>query len=520
MSIILCFTVFIFFFSAGVKADFVMTNELELINNSVSGPGSNNSILSEGFSFKGDFNFTKRQELNNYDFLLNMGLNTRGDVQSNQQEFNLSRFKARFKNQENDSIFNVGDTFEFFDQYVLNSSLKGISYKQNITTRDSFTFVYGYDYPGWDDIFSDECQAITRRSLGINYKNNRGNKINWGISLLNTDDIEAVDADDILYNNNIYGLSWEYLPIAGLTVRGSSAYGSTEESDGNNYSGTAHKVKIFSSAKEGRASIDYERVEPEFKTLLGSATNDVEKYRFSLLYRYSRKINYNFDYTYYHDNINKQKEDTTYYCKPSAGVSIKHLFDRRYASTSLKYNYNKKETTTKKIEDNIFSINYRDRFKLLDVNMNVNYAQEEEKVDSDINKENEITYNLSLSTRKRMEKYILRPVLRFGYFKNDDEEEDNSNSNFEKSLELGFDIPAKKISSSLKLGEREALSDSSEDNSKLFANLSIYYRPQFLDKYNRGRVYLKLKYNDVNYSENVDENFSENTVTTGINFGF
>ena len=518
-STILCFAVFIIFVSTVVQANFIIKNDIEIINNSVSGPGSDNSIFSEGVSYNGKINLTKREKLDKYDFLFNMDINTREDTNFN-QELTLSRLRARFKSQENGSVINIGDTFEFFDQYVLNSSLKGLSYKQKINDINSISLVYGYNYSAWKDILSDNQELIERKSWGVNYKNNSSEIIKWGFSLLNTNDQGNVDTDEIFYDNNVYGLNWEYIPMAGLTVKGSSAYGDTEESSGSSYSGAAHKLKIFSSAREGKASIDYERVEPDFKTLLGSATSDKEKYKFSLLYRYSKKINYNFDYIYFHDNLAGQKEDTSYNYKPGVGVSIKRLFNRRYASANIKYNYKGKTKADKEDKNDIYSINYRDRFKLIDVNMNLNYTKGELKDNNDFNGENELSYNLSLATRKRMENYILRPVLRFGYFNSNDEDEGSNNTNFEKSLEMGLNIPDKKISSNLKFGEKEALNDNAEDNNKFFVTLNFNIRPVFLEKYKQGRLYLKFRYNDLQYSESEDKNFTENSLTIGANFGF
>ncbi len=506
--------------TAGSAAESTVVSDIEMISEDVTGPGSNNSIYDNGISYNGSLNFTNRSEIKKYDLLFNLNLRSQEDMQSSEQVLLLSRLRASLSSKDNNSVFNIGDTFEYFDQYVLNSSLKGVSYKYKTEKNDALTFIFGYDYPRWENVFNDDYQAISRRSMGLDYKNSGHELFKWGFSVLNTDDEKAIEPGDILYKNNLIGLNWEYLPIPGLTVQGSSAYGKTEEKGSESYSGTAHKIRIFSNASEGRASIDYERVAPQFKTLLGSATADREKYKASLLYRYSDRINYNFDYLYFHDNLDGQKGVTTHNYKPGIGVSVKRIFDRRYASAGLKYNLNIKEAGEKKIDEDIIAVNYRDRFKMIDLNMNINYAQEKAEIEDDISQENELTYNLSLSTRKRMEGYILRPVLRLGYFKNNDEVEDENDVNFEKSLELGLDIPDKRISSSIRLGEREAKRDAGEDNNKLFADLSIYYRPEFLDKYNQGRVYLRYRYNDLSYSENKDNDLRENSLTAGINLGF
>lgn len=516
-----CFILLLFcFLTPVISAESMVVSEIELTTNNVTGPGSNNSIIENGFKYNTNFNFTNRSEMENHNFLFNLGLKNQQNMKSKEQMLSLSRLKASFNQKDGSSVINIGDTFEFFDQYVLNSSLKGLSYKHNTPAEESITFIYGYDYPRWENFFKDEFQAISRRSLGLNFKKNDNQLFKWGLSLLNTGDEKAVNEDDILYNNNVYGFNWEYLPMPALTVKGSSAYGYTEEKGQKSYAGTAHKISIFSNAEEGRASIDYERVEPDFRTLLGSANNDIEKYKASLLYRYSKEINYNFDYIYFHDNLDGQKVNTTYNHKPGVGVTIKRIFNRRYASTNLKYNLNLKEIGERKKRDNTISLNYRDRFKLVDLSLNLNYSGKNTTVDSEASRQNDMTYNLSLANRSRMDKYILRPVLRLGYFKNDNEDEENSKTNFEKSLEIGVDIPDHRISSSLRFGERDIFRDDGEDNNKFFVNLGFYYRPGFLEKYNQGRISLNFKYNDLRFDENEDKNLQENSITTSINFGF
>jgi hypothetical protein len=517
---VLCFIlIYVFIAVVNVKADSIVLSEVELISNDVSGPGANNSILNDGFKYNGNFNYTNRNEMDKYNFLFNIGLNTQEDRISEEQDLLISRLKASISSKDNSSVFNIGDTFEYFDQYVLNSSLKGISYKYNSPNNGNFKFVFGYDYPRWENIFNDDYQAVSRKSWGMNYNNRQNEKFKWGLSLLKTNDEKGVNDNDILYDNDIYGFNWEYYPIQGLTVKGSSAYGDTEESENDSFSGTAHKIKIFSNAKEGRASIDYERVEPGFKTLLGSATADRVKYKGSLLYRYSERINYNFDYIYFYDNLDGTKSSTTYYHKPGLGVSIRHIFNRRYASTSFKYNLNKKESDDMLVKDNRYTVNYRDRFKLLDMRISMSYSDQESELGDDLKKEDELTSNISLSTRKTINKYILRPTLRFGYFNNDNETEDISNSSFEKSFELGLDIPESRINSSIRFGEKEDNREE-EDIRKLFANFSFYYRPLFLEKYNQGRIYLRLKYNDLSYSENSDKDIRENSISSGITINF
>ncbi len=69
--------------------------------------------------------------MNKYNFLFNRGLNTQEDGIRDEQDLLFSRLKASISSKNNLSVFNIGDTFEYFDQYVLNSSLKGISYKYN-----------------------------------------------------------------------------------------------------------------------------------------------------------------------------------------------------------------------------------------------------------------------------------------------------------------------------------------------------------------------------------------------------
>lgn len=191
---VLCFIlIYVFIAVVNVKADSIVLSEVELISNDVSGPGANNSILNDGFKYNGNFNYTNRNEMDKYNFLFNIGLNTQEDRISEEQDLLISRLKASISSKDNSSVFNIGDTFEYFDQYVLNSSLKGISYKYNSPNNGNFKFVFGYDYPRWENIFNDDYQAVSRKSWGMNYNNKQNEKFKWGLSLLKTNDEKGVN---------------------------------------------------------------------------------------------------------------------------------------------------------------------------------------------------------------------------------------------------------------------------------------------------------------------------------------
>ena len=110
---VLCFIlIYVFIAAVNVKADSIVLSEVELISNDVSGPGANNSILNDGFKYNGNFNYTNRNEMDKYNFLFNMGLNTQEDRISEEQDLLISRLKASISSKDNSSVFNIGDTFE------------------------------------------------------------------------------------------------------------------------------------------------------------------------------------------------------------------------------------------------------------------------------------------------------------------------------------------------------------------------------------------------------------------------
>nr|NJM03112.1 hypothetical protein [Desulfobacula sp.] len=92
---------------------------------------------------------------------------------------------------------------------------------------------------------------------------------------------------------------------------------------------------------------------------------------------------------------------------------------------------------------------------------------------------------------------------------------------YEYSLGLGVDIPDRKITSDIRVGmnklEKEAAG--TDDSLKTFANVSLYYRPDFLAKLNQGLLFLRASVNDFNYTTETRD-FRETSITSGINIQF
>ena len=126
-----------------------------------------------------------------------------------------------------------------------------------------------------------------------------------------------------------------------------------------------------------------------------------------------------------------------------------------------------------------------------------------------------------LSSRHTFEKLILKPSLYLGGWTASDELADTRDKIYEYSLGLGLDVPDWKLTSDFRMGmnklEKEAAG--TDDSLKTFANMSIYYRPDFLATLNQGMLFLRASINDFNYTTGTRD-FRETSITSGLNIQF
>lgn len=522
--LVLCMMILVFKSFAYAEGEIHLSNEFSFTYNDVSGPGSASSSLTEGGRYLNVLGISGNGKLNQFDYNFNLGGKATDDSRNDIKRVSLTNLQGRITNKIH--TLNLGDTFESFTQYSLSTALKGGSYRyfDEALKLPEITIIYGVAYPRWDNVWRDEkTKTIERQAYGGRIKYNFTPELWAGLSMVKSEDDKRIRTTDSLYDNGIYALDMEYRPIPGLTIRADAAFNNTELSrqEGVAYSkthGSAYKITATGDANPSRVSLEYERVSPDFVTLLGSATADREKFKAKWRYKWTKNVNLNTGFLWYRNNLEGQRRDgRTDYYKPEIGLTVKKLFKRQYSSADISYKLNiteKNDSTTK--VDQIVNLNYRDRFGIFDSDTNLGYTSYDTRQAAKA-RNKEFTYNTSLNSRHTVGEFILKPALYLGGWTSRDELADTSDMIYEYSLGLGVDVPKQNITSNIKIGQNKLEKDTGDDSQKTFANASIYYKPKFLKKLNNGMLFVRANVNDFRYTTGTRD-FRETSITTGLNF--
>lgn len=510
-----------------VKAanEFHLSNEFSYTYNDISGPGSSQSSLRQGFSYLNMLNMNDLGKYKDFDYTLNFGLKLTDDPNNDIQTASITNLQGRITNKIH--TLNMGDTFETFSQYALSTAIKGASYKfvKENTYIPEVALVYGYAYPRWDNafaIYNGPVKAIARQVTGARLKENLGPNFFAGLSYVQSQDNDRVVETDSLYLNRAYTMDFEYRPIPGLIVSGEGSLSDQKESPGNNAvddttrHGTAYKLTAVGDQDPSRVTLEYERISPDYTTLVGSVTPDREKAKAKWRYKHTKNVSANFGFLWFRDDLDGQKtQGRTDYYKPEIGLTLKRLLGRPYSVTDIAYKLDIASNNHSENYNHIVTMNYQDQlFGFLDTDTNLGYTLYDNKI-SAIERNNEFTYNTSLSSRHTLGMVVLKPSMYLGGWTQRSELVVSSDQIYEYSAGIGIDIPDWKITSNLKAGQNRLDKSTGQETDKTFASLNINYRPAFLKKLNQGMLFLRAKLNDFSYTV-ADNNYRETSITAGL----
>ncbi|MBN2418529.1 MAG: hypothetical protein JXL81_04035 [Deltaproteobacteria bacterium] len=508
-------------------AEIHVSNEFTYTYNNITGPGKSQSSLTDGHSYLDVLGVSGNGEFRSFDYNFNIGAQFTDDRRTDPQSFLLTNLKAGITNGVH--TVTLGDTFRAFSQYSLSTSLKGglYSFRQEDSGLPQFDLIYGYAHPRWDNfhgMWDSHIDTIKREVFGGKISYSLLDDLKAGLSVVSTDDSERVNDTDELYDITTYALDWEYTPIPGLTVTGESSFADTTYSASStaanvDMDGSAHKLTATGDGGPSRVTLEYERVSPDYRTVVGSATPDREKAKFRWRYKYDSLSTITTGFLWYRNNLDGDLATRSDHYRPEISMLTRRVFGRKYASTDVSYKLDiTEENKSGSRVDHIVNVNYRDRFGIFDSDSNIGFTSYEYK-NAPRQKNKETTWNTSLSARFHKEKYILKPNLRLGVWTSRDELTSLSDKIYEYSLGTGFDIPSVKITSNIKIGQNKLEKDNGTDSLKGFARLDIFYRPEFLSGFQYGMIFLKAFINDYNYDIN-NNDFRETSVSTGVNIQF
>jgi hypothetical protein len=500
-----------------------ISNELELNYNNVSGAGAAQSTLTEKFNLIENIQLNQGVDAEKRSYWLNLGGRGTDDRTVDLRPLSLTNLQLKMGSGPN--RWTLGDTFEFFSQYTLSSSLKGLAYTFDSDSDriPAVTLIYGVGYPRWDSFYGPaRVKSIRRQAYGVRAAQQLGDAWTFGLQLLQVDDSKRVNPTDPLYEGPVYGFDWQYKPFEGLMIAGESAFSNADESPGVgaaeiSRNGSAHRIIFDGQGDNIRLNVEYERVSPGFITLLGSATSDRERVRARWRQRNGKNTTMNLGFIWFRDNLSDQKAFSTAHWRPEVGFAQRRLFNRVYASGDVAYRYDTSNGGGRKAKNHYFDLGYRDRFGTMDFETRaglINY-----NTDPGIRDSNEYTLNATLGTRKTMGSVIYRPQLFLGTWLAKDDLTGFEDRVYETSVGLGLDFPESNISANVKLGTHRLLRDGGDDNDRLFANLGVYWRPPASLGMTDQTLYFRIAFNDYDNTDD-SRDFTETTWAVGIRFDY
>ena len=507
------------------QAELHFSNDFSFTVNEITGSGKEQSSLTDGFSYLNLMGANGTGVVKGFDYHFNIGTRLTDDRRIDDQTFIFTNLQARLT--DNKHFFNFGDTFQSFSQYALSTSVKGGSYRfsQEDDAFPEITLIYGYANPRWDNFRGfgeDRVDALIREVTGGKLSHAFFDSMKAGFSVVRTDDKDRVNPEDELNEIMAYTVDWEYDPIPGLTFLWESSFSDavvswSDEEDSTEFEGDAHKIMAIGDGGPSRVTLEYEKVSPDFRTVVGAATPDREKAKARWRYKATRRHTVTTGFLWYRDDLDDLKDYRTDHYKPTISLSTRRIFNRQYASTDLSYRMNitRIDNDTTSRTDQVVNLNYRDRFGIVDSDSNLGFSLYDVKQTPD-DKSFEYIYNTTINSRHHAGLFVFKPSVNLGGWTFRRELEETTDQIYEYAVGLGVDVPEKKITSNLKAGHNRLIKDEGDDSAKLFARLSVFYRPDWFIAGNRSMLFLRALVNDFDYDAD-ERSFRETGFTMGMN---
>lgn len=492
-------------------------NDTSIIFTDLSGPGQSSSSLTEGHRFYSVLDLKSRGKLGSYEYSLGLGFKATNDERRDKEKFSLTNLRGRLSNKIH--TLNMGDTYESFSKYALNTAIKGVSYHyQNHENRaPEITLLGGIAYSRWDNFWGTD--ATERKLIGARVRQDLNPDLWVAASVVTIKDTDR-NFGSSLYDGNTLTFDLEYQPLPGLTLVTEGSFSSIDEdqltSGTVKHNGQAYRIEAIGDQDPSRVVLEYERVDPDYLTVVGSATADREKAKVHWRYKYSQRLTIISAFLWYRDNLDGQLAVRTQHYKPEIKVSLRRMFHRRYARGSVSYKFDRSYSANASTKNHYISASYRDRFGIFNSTTNLGFTFYETETQRE---NNEFIANTSLNTRITKGIFIWKPSLNLGTWRSVNELVDETDYTYEYSLGLGCDIPSKKITSQLKVGQHKLHKKSADNSEKLFASLNIYYRPRLFAKLKNSTLYLRGLVNDYTYTTS-SRDFREDRLIAGFNLRF
>ena len=525
-------TALLFFFAlawapATAQGEFHASNEFSAVGNEIKGPGKSASSLTRGLNYLEVLNIYGNGTRGAWNYNYTVGGKATDDMRNDSRKLSLTNIQGRAAN--NVHTLTAGDVFEAFSQYALATSLKGASYRflKEGTKLPEVTAIFGWAYPRWDSVWKDPLtRTVNRQAAGLRVKESFNGDLWAGLSAVSAKDTGRITSGDALYDAKNYTFDFGYIPMPGLNAAGEYSASDAELSASagaarTSSKGSAARLELVGDADPSRVSLEYENVEPDFYSALGSASPDRRKVKTRWRYKHTKRVTFTSGLLWYRNNLDdKRTAGTTSNWKPDLSAAIKKPFaSRPYSFADLSYRFDRKYGGGSSGADHYLNANYRDRLGELDSDTNLGYTLYRTK--TAVRDAREVNFNTSLNSRLQGDSIVLKPSINLGTWYSKDELADETDKLYEYSLGLGLEAPGANFTGDLRLG-RNMLRKSAagtDDSDKFFAALGAYWRPKLMARLNDSTFFLRAGFNDYAFTT-TSRNFREKSVTVGLNTSF
>ena len=525
-------TALLFFFAlawapATAQGEFHASNEFSAVGNEIKGPGKSASSLTRGLNYLEVLNLYGNGTRGAWNYNYTVGGKATDDMRNDSRKLSLTNIQGRAAN--NVHTLTAGDVFEAFSQYALATSLKGASYRflKEGTKLPEVTAIFGWAYPRWDSVWKDPLtRTVNRQAAGLRVKESFNGDLWAGLSAVSAKDTGRITSGDALYDAKNYTFDFGYIPMPGLNAAGEYSASDAELSASagaarTSSKGSAARLELVGDADPSRVSLEYENVEPDFYSALGSASPDRRKVKARWRYKYTRQVTFTSGLLWYRNNLDKTRTaGTTRNWKPEFSAAIKKPFSGRpYSFAHLSYKFDRKYGGGSSGADHYLNANYRDRFAQLDSDTNLGYTLYKTK--TGVRDAKEVNFNTSLNSRHQVKAMVFKPSVNLGAWYARDELAEETDKLYEYSLGLGLEAPDAGLTGDLRLGANmlRKSAANTDDSDKFFATLGAYWRPALPAMLKDSTIFLRAGYNGYAFTTS-SRNFREKSVTVGINTSF
>jgi hypothetical protein len=497
---------------------FRVENDFYLQHNDISGPSASSSMLTNGLTYYNLISIYTKGRFEGFDYNINAGLKLTDDERKDIKKLSLFTLSGQIKG--NNQVLDLGDFFRSYSKYSLNTSLKGAGYTYTLDNGDTLDVTYGLAIPRWDSFWSNEVESTDREVYGIRYNKKVTDKLEIGFDAVKTHDSNGVVANIPLYDTSLVTINSTYRPIPGLKLYGEFSHSQNETDDGTTNEknkGNALFLQAIGNKNPSRVQLEFERIDPDFKTVTGSATPDREKAKATWRYKITPKTTMNTGFLWFRDNLDGDKTETTHTYRPNIGFTFKDVFERQYAVVDINYKLNMIDRANK-TSDDMFDLNYRDRFGIVYSDIGLAYTLYD--TSNGERSQKEFRFNSTFNTRHTLDDLVLKPSIMLGTWDMNDELDINGNNQYyQAAVGLGFDIPSKKITTNLRVGKNKSTRDTGDDLDKMFGSFDLYWNLGKMEPFSRVMVYAKAYINDLQYST-ASNDYQEQSVTLGVKMSF